>query len=79
MGILKELERRNVYRVGIAYVAVAWLVLQVADVLIGNIDAPEWLFEAILTLLALGFPVALFLAWEPATAAHCLRRLSAHR
>jgi TolB-like protein len=63
MAILKELKRRNVYRVGIAYVVIAWLIMQVTDVIIGNIAAPDWLFKGILMLLAIGFPLALFLAW----------------
>ena len=53
-----ELKRRNVVRVAIAYAVVAWLLLQVADVVLGNIGAPAWLFQAILLVLAIGFPVA---------------------
>ncbi len=63
MVILEELKRRNVYRVAIAYVVIAWLILQVADVIISNIGAPAWLFKIILMLLTLGLPLALFLAW----------------
>ena len=62
-NLFAELKRRNVFRVGIAYIVLAWLVLQVADVIIGNIAAPEWLFKFILLLLALGFPFAIFFAW----------------
>ena len=63
MSLLNELRRRNVFRVGIAYAVVAWLVLQVADVMIDNIGAPDWLFGAILLVLATGFPLALIFAW----------------
>ena len=35
-----ELKRRNVFRVGIAYVIIAWLILQVTDVILSNIEAP---------------------------------------
>jgi len=58
-----ELKRRNVVRVAIAYAVVAWLLLQVADVVLDNIEAPTWVFQAILLLLIIGFPVALILAW----------------
>ena len=58
-----ELKRRNVVRVAIAYAVVAWLLLQVADVVLGNIGAPAWLFQAILLVLVIGFPVALIFAW----------------
>ncbi len=64
MSIIEELRRRNVFRVGIAYVVTAWLVLQVADVVLGNIDGvPDWFFTTLLTLIVIGFPVALLLGW----------------
>jgi len=58
-----ELKRRNVVRVAIAYAIVSWLLLQVADVILDNIEAPAWVFQAILLLLIIGFPVAIILAW----------------
>ena len=63
MSFFDELKRRNVFRVGIAYVVVAWLVMQVADVVINNIEAPEWVFQAIMLVLGIGFPVVLIFAW----------------
>lgn len=63
MSLFEELKRRNVFRVGIAYAVVAWLMLQVADVMIDNIGAPDWLFGSILLVLAIGFPVVLVFAW----------------
>jgi TolB-like protein/Tfp pilus assembly protein PilF len=63
MSFIKELKRRNVIRVAIAYVIVAWLLLQVADVVLNNIEAPDWVFQAILLLVAIGFPFALIFAW----------------
>ncbi len=54
-----ELKRRNVVRVAIAYAIVAWLLLQVADVVLNNTEAPNWVFQAILLLLVIGFPLAL--------------------
>ncbi len=58
-----ELKRRNVVRVAIAYAIVSWLILQLADVVLDNIEAPNWVFQAILLLLIIGFPVALIFAW----------------
>ena len=63
MSLIEELKRRNVFRVGIAYVVIAWLLLQVSDVVLNNIAAPGWVFKAILLVLALGFPLILFFAW----------------
>ncbi len=63
MSFFEELRRRNVVRVGIAYAVVAWLLLQVADVLIDNIGAPDWVFRTLLLVIGIGFPLALVFAW----------------
>ncbi len=63
MSLFVELKRRNVFRVGIVYAVVAWLIVQVADVMIDNIGAPDWLFGTILLLLGIGFPVVVVFAW----------------
>ena len=63
MSFLDELKRRNVFRVGIAYLVVAWLVLQVADVVINNVGAPGWVFQIIMLVLGIGFPIVLIFAW----------------
>ena len=63
MNLFNELKRRNVFRVGIAYAVVAWLVMQFADVVLNNITAPDWVFQAIMLLLAIGFPIVLIIAW----------------
>ena len=59
MSIFNELKRRNVFRVGIAYLVVAWLVMQVADVVINNVGAPGWVYQIIMLGLGIGFPVVL--------------------
>jgi hypothetical protein len=61
--LFQELKRRNVFRVAIAYIAVAWLVLQAADIVLDNIHAPVWLMQALMFFMAIGFPVALVFAW----------------
>ena len=61
--LFQELKRRNVFRVAIAYLAVAWLVIQVSDIVLDNIAAPEWLMKALLFFLAIGFPIAILFAW----------------
>jgi ketosteroid isomerase-like protein len=59
-----ELKRRNVYRVALTYAVVAWLLIEVASVLLPMLDAPEWLITAFVVLLALGFALALFISWS---------------
>jgi TolB-like protein/Flp pilus assembly protein TadD len=63
MSFFRELKRRNVYRVGMLYVVLSWLILQISDVLISLLTLPEWTGKLVLLLLAVGFPVALLLAW----------------
>ena len=58
-----ELKRRNVYRVGIAYIVVAWLALQALDIIVPIIRAPEWFSQLVLVLLVIGLPFALIFAW----------------
>jgi hypothetical protein len=63
MSFFEELKRRNVIRVGIAYGVSAWFILQLADVVLENIAAPEWLMQAIMLLLLIGLPVVIIFAW----------------
>ena len=63
MSLFNELKRRNVFRVGIAYMIGAWLLAQIADLLIDNIGAPDWVMKTLFVVLALGFFLSLFFAW----------------
>jgi TolB-like protein/Tfp pilus assembly protein PilF len=63
MSFFEELKRRNVFRVGIAYVIVAWLLLQVTDLVLENINAPDWVMQVFMLAIAIGFPLALIIAW----------------
>ena len=63
MSLFDELKRRNVFRVTIAYVIVAWLVMQIADVVLNNITAPDWVFQVLMLFLAVGLPIAVISAW----------------
>jgi len=63
LSFITELQRRNVFKVGAAYVVMAWLVIQVADAILNNITAPDWVFHVLLLFLAIGLPFALFFAW----------------
>ncbi len=58
-----ELKRRHIYRVGAAYVVVAWAITQVIDVLSQVFDLASWIAQSAIVLLAIGFPVALLVAW----------------
>ena len=63
-SFFSELRRRNVFRVALTYAVVAWLLIEIASVLLPLVDAPESIITAFVVLLALGFAVALFISWE---------------
>ena len=63
MSFFAELKRRNVFRVAIGYAITAWLLLQVVDLVLDNIHAPDWVMQVFMLALAIGFPLAIFLAW----------------
>jgi TolB-like protein/Flp pilus assembly protein TadD len=63
MSLIAELQRRSVFKVGAAYLVVAWLVVQAASIAFPAFDAPAWVLRVFILMLLLGFPVALVLAW----------------
>jgi TolB-like protein len=63
MSFWEELRRRNVVKVGLAYLVVAWLLVQVVDVVLPMFDAPDWVGQTITFVLALCFPIVLIIAW----------------
>ena len=60
---LQELRRRNVFRVTIAYIMLAWIVAQVAELALESFESPVWVIKTLLLLLALGLPFAIFFSW----------------
>jgi hypothetical protein len=62
-NFIEELKRRNVVRVGVVYLIAAWLLAQVADLMLESFNAPGWVIQTILVVLIIGFPLALIFAW----------------
>jgi TolB-like protein/Flp pilus assembly protein TadD len=58
-----ELKRRNVYKVAIAYGVVAWLLVQIATQVFPFFEIPNWTVRLVVLLIAIGFPIALIIAW----------------
>src|SRR5215210_8402003 len=58
-----ELKRRNVYKVAVAYAVVGWLLVQVATQVFPFLEIPNWTVRLVIMLVAIGFPIALLLAW----------------
>jgi adenylate cyclase len=63
MSFFAELKRRKVVQTAIIYLAVAWVLLQVADLLLGMLEVPRWALRLVFVLLVVGFPLALLLSW----------------
>ncbi len=62
-SFFNELKRRNVVRVGIAYVVVSWLLVQAAGVLEPALLLPDWVDRVVTVFLLIGFPIVLLFAW----------------
>ena len=63
MSFIKELKRRNVFRVGIAYAIATWVLLQITEVITPILGLPDWAPKLIFVILAVGFVPALIFAW----------------
>ena len=63
MSFITELKRRNVFKVGMAYAIVAWLLVQITSIAAPALHLPDWTLTFIIYLTIIGFPLALFLAW----------------
>jgi len=61
--LFNELKRRNVIRVAAAYTVATWVVLQIADLVLENIGAPDWVMQTFMLALALGFPLVVIFSW----------------
>ncbi len=63
MSLFDELKRRNVFRVGIAYLVLGWVLLQVVGVVVPILQLPDWVARFVLLMLLIGFPLVLIFAW----------------
>ncbi len=63
MSLLGEIRRRKVFQVAAVYAVMAWLIAQVIDVLNDPLSLPIWFDTVVVLLLAVGFPIAIVVAW----------------
>ena len=63
MSFISELKRRRLVQVGVAYLVIAWGIAQVADLLLENFQIDEWVMQAVLVVLGIGWVLAVILAW----------------
>src|SRR5213083_2659998 len=62
-GFFGELKRRNVYKVAVAYAVVGWVIAQIATQIFPFLEIPNWVVRFVIVLIAIGFPIALVIAW----------------
>ncbi len=60
---IEDLRRRNIFRVAVGYLVIAWLLVQIADILLDTFAAPAWAMRTIVIVLVAGVPVTLVIAW----------------
>jgi len=60
---IKELKRRHVFKAGAAYLIVAWLIAQIASIVLPTFDAPAYFMKTLIFILIIGFPINLIFAW----------------
>jgi TolB-like protein len=63
MSFFHELKRRNVFRMGIAYLLLAWVLLQGVDFALEVIGSPDWILQVFVLAAAVGLPVVLIFSW----------------
>ena len=63
MNLFSELKRRKVFKIGAAYLVVAWLAVQAASIGFPAFDAPPWALRIFILIVLLGFPIAVVMAW----------------
>ena len=73
MRFIAELKRRNVIRVGVAYMVASWLLLQIVDVLVPILELPGWVGKLIFLILVLGLIPVLIFSWAYEMTPECLK------
>ena len=63
MSFIEELKHRNVFRVGVAYIALGWVVIEVTDTLAPALNLPDWTLSLVTWIGIIGFPFALLFSW----------------
>ena len=76
-NLLSELKRRNIFRVAGVYAVAGWLLAQMAAVLENSLNMPAWFDTVVVSLLLIGFPIAMILAWAFETTPDGIKRTEA--
>jgi len=60
---LQELKRRNVIKSTVAYLVVAWIIIQVATAVLPIFGAADWILQALIIALVIGLPIWIVISW----------------
>jgi len=63
MKFLDELKRRNVIKATMAYIVVAWVLVQVLTIILPEFQAPGWVLKTLMILMAVGLPIWMIFSW----------------
>ena len=70
----RELKRRNVYKVAVAYVVMAWLLIEAASLLLSGHEERTSVVTALVVILTVGFILALYISWAFETTPEGMKR-----
>lgn len=79
MSFFSELIRRNVFKVGVAYAILAWLLIQVIVAIETPLNLPDWVDTLVIVLLIIGFPVSLIMSWAFALTPDGIKKIEASK
>ena len=63
MSFIEELKRRKVFRVTSTYAVVAWVIMQIGEVVFPALRLPDWVLTSVVVILLIGFPIVAIVAW----------------
>ncbi|MGB5205875.1 hypothetical protein [Eudoraea sp.] len=61
--LISELQRRNVFRATIAYLAIAWVVIQIASIILPAFNAPDYAIKILIYALVIGLIFWIGFSW----------------
>ena len=63
MKFFEELKRRNVIKATMAYIVVAWVLVQVLTIILPEFEAPGWVLKTLIILMVVGLPIWMIFSW----------------
>jgi TolB-like protein/Flp pilus assembly protein TadD len=76
LSLIAELKRRNVFKAGVAYLALGWVVTQVTSTVTPLLHLPDWIGTVVVWIGVIGFPFVMMFSWVYEITPEGLRRES---